>query len=590
METSSTNQSQFPPPKVKNILVRYCHPSQRYGTRYLENLRLLKHFPKYYKNLSINITPQNSLLSRVKKIKKLNSFTGFLKENEIISRTHWLSLFKSHQKEVDKLPKMELGLGRISLSDFRKLHIEEMKFFYNITKLSLPIMRMVEITSGKCESFPRSIKHMRRLKRLEISLYRDNYEEMKGIVGKLDKMERLLTNFESLKLNVDDCSLDLQDLFGNKRFMSHLTSLVFWSDFRQWSPFLGNIPHVCRNLRYLSISFRDFFSETTEFMDFLSSIRDLPKLEGVNFRCKKNVEEFLKVFKPQAPLRYLELLLDFSGMDLTTMNFESKDLCKYKNLVQHWEDLHQLETLNLYLVCRSAQMMSFTRILVTMILKKAPKLKSFECLICIGENLDYTPSSYLPFFIDQVPHLYESLERFKVRFCDCYCLPRNVSFNLGALKVFKSLKKIKIKGEGLRFVKIKETISLLEKKKFAKLNLKGIAIDSKKDLKNILEGISKAKRTESNNLKVKLEFQFNAKGEEIKYLNKFCHVIDSVKPIKGLLISLLLIECSEPTIQKMRAVIKRHPGIRNCILRLYSTMEGLEYHKVDGVEAEIRRV
>jgi len=430
---------------------------------------------------------------------------------------------------------------------------------------------------------------MRRLKRLKVTVEKDNYEEVKGIAGGLEKMKRLLAQFERLQLYVDGYDMDIQDLFDNKNFMSRLTSLEFQRDFPKWCPSLRNIPLACKNLRYLSLRFKDFFSESPGFRDFLVSIRDMPKLEGVEFQCEKNMKEFLKAFRPKASLRYLNLHLEFPDMDLTTINLKSKDLRRYENLVRHWEDLHQLETLEMNLVCRSNEMMPFLRILVTMILKKIPKLKSFKCWICIGEDIDCPPSSYAPFFIDQVPHLYESLKKFRTSFCDCYPLPSNVSLNLGALKVFKNLKKTKIRGEGLRFVKIKEMIELLEKKRLSSLNLKAIQISSKNDLKRILEEISKAKRTEGSNLKVKLELEFIVKpqGEEIKYLKKFCHVIESVKPIKGLLLSLNLLDCSEPPIEKMRAVMKQYPNLQNCIIGLYSLIERLEYCKIDGMEGEL---
>ncbi len=132
---------------------------------------------------------------------------------------------------------------------------------------------------------------------------------------------------------------------------------------------------------------------------------------------------------------------------------------------------------------------------------------------------------------------------------------------------------------------VKEVINLLEKKPLSRLTLKGMAIDSNNDLKNFLEEISS---TESHNVKIKLEFDFRMfLKEEREELEGLCQVIESAKPIKGLLLSVNMNDCAYPTMEKMKSVLKKFPEIQNCIIRMSSKTTRIMYRKI-GCKGELR--
>jgi len=82
--------------KVRSSLLgaeNYQHP---------ENAYLVKYFPKYYKSLALVMKPQHSLLSKIKKIKKLKRFSGNF--NDQIPQVDWFKILANIRKELEEFP------------------------------------------------------------------------------------------------------------------------------------------------------------------------------------------------------------------------------------------------------------------------------------------------------------------------------------------------------------------------------------------------------------------------------------------------------------------------------------------------------
>jgi len=93
---------------VKNILIRHACSNQALfeGSSYQhpEKFRILKYFPKYYHNLTLEISSQSPLLSKLKRIKKLKKFTGHLKSN--LPQQIWFNLLENNHREIEEIPRI----------------------------------------------------------------------------------------------------------------------------------------------------------------------------------------------------------------------------------------------------------------------------------------------------------------------------------------------------------------------------------------------------------------------------------------------------------------------------------------------------
>jgi len=602
---SSLDKPQPPLQKIRNILLRrsgFSEFNYHKNCEHPENLHLLRYFPKYYKTLRLRVTGQNPLLSKIKRIKKIKqiknlswaSGKGPIKKN-------WLALFGNNRRDIEEIPQTAPfdPIGIPIYSFWTELSLREARFFYNIRRHSLPVGNEKGSSSKKTLSLPVGrtlLKFLKNMswhnKRLEIYVDKENYDQVKWILERFKNTEGSLSILKMLKIEITMQGLDLYELLENKTVFSHLRDLSFFWELRRFDQSLGMIPQICKNLRSLSIRFERFFYESPEFPSFLLSVQELPKLETLKFRWLKDAKEFLKYLKPPSSLKHFRL--SFSATDLIEGgSMESRDIHSYTNLVEHWEDIKDLETLECNYECESHEEVHFMRVFVTMVLKKVLKLKSFRCQLCLQEELSKSPPMFEPFVTDQVPHLYESLQNFRARLCDCYFPLLPIQFDLKVLKPFKGLKKIKLTGERISYVNVEEAVEILENNQkengvLTKLSLSGMTIESKGELKGTLERISNAKRVEKD-LKIDLGLTLYRMDEENKTqdLDGLCSVVNSIKPIKGLLLRLYLIECSGANLDEMRRIIERFPGMQNCIIQLCSFSDRFYYVKIDGTKEQL---
>ena len=233
--------------------------------------------------------------------------------------------------------------------------------------------------------------------------------------------------------------------------------------------------------------------------------------------------------------------------------------------------------------------MLFTRNFITAMLKKVSKLSSLTCQIGL-RYCDIWRSE--PFYIEEVPHLYEHLKKFKV-------ISSNEesalsSFGLGFLNPFKNLKEIDFEGFLFSSVSIGDAVCLLEGKsrngEFSTLRLGNVRIYSEEELKNLLKRIFKVKKSRSN-LKIVLGLEFIVEYkmfDEIHYLILFCEIIGA-KTVKGLEISLVLhLQCG-PNCQanEVKRIFEKYSGIRNFELKMTDGQDILEYIKKDGEKEQL---
>jgi len=399
-----------------------------------------------------------------------------------------------------------------------------------------------------------------------------------------------LQKLENIKLMVQSKDLDLHELFeNNHNLMSHLTGLEFSWKLGRFDPKLEIIPQMCKNLKYLSVGLDRFFTQSSaKFTQFLVSIQKLPKLESLKLACSKDMKLFWDLFKPQSSLKNLKLHLNFPLMikeGLFGENIKDRKLEKYEGLVSHWEDgLNNLEEIDLIFGCSNADEFILLRFFVTIILKKTLKLKSFRCAIYIPELKAIV--GYEPFLVEEVAHLYESLERFEAMIIsigskNCF------NFDLKLLKDFKNLKAVKLHGNGLGYGNIEEAVDLLDKEKnrsLAVLELKGREV-SDLDLewvKETLKKLSKAK-----NMKILMELKekrdFLQDGD-IRFLESFCGMIKEARYIKGLEIHLQLFAQRErlSTKEEVKRVLSRYPELRNVVVLMGCFDGSVQFRRIDG--------
>jgi len=75
------------------------------------------------------------------------------------------------------------------------------------------------------ESLVEYLGNMKSLKGIKIMITTHNYNWVKWVLEKLNKMTRLLSRLENLSFDVSTGHMGLQELFQNKKIFSHLTGL-----------------------------------------------------------------------------------------------------------------------------------------------------------------------------------------------------------------------------------------------------------------------------------------------------------------------------------------------------------------------------
>jgi len=250
--------------------------------------------------------------------------------------------------------------------------------------------------------------------------------------------------------------------------------------------------------------------------------------------------------------------------------------------VAHWEDIQELDALTLNVVCHQPENIIFARQFITMILKKVRKIRLLNYQMS-GPQL----AGDEPFFVEEVPHLYESLEKFEHSLWD-WGSQRSAKFDLKIMKLFRNLKELKLGGSSVTYENVEEVVSLMEEnqREGDKIPTLEIKINSMLDqdwLGETFRSIEKIRR-EDKALEMLIDLGF--KDEDLfDLLERLCQGIQAVKAIKGLVISLTLEnngDVSALTIEKLREVLNKSGEVHNLKIVLYNASGLLTYSKLEG--------
>jgi len=578
-----------PSQKVKNILVRHTcskkvHPNSNY--QHPETSYILKYAPKYYKSLTLQATCQSPLLSKVKKIKKLKAFTGYF--NRHLPQQLWFDLLGNNRKEIKEAPQIFSSKKNIrpGLSFWKRLNQQKLKHFWNLTRIWLPkqtfdYFNRDNFLSSK-ESFVKHVWNLRKLKSLEILVQSSKDDNLKWVLGKLDGMDRLFKRLETLCLDLGIESDNLQVLFQNKRLFSHVTGLNLVLGFE---PTFAEIPFICKKLNSLSLSCQRGIDEKPEFRSFLTSVRQLTQLKSLVFSGPGDGKNFWGHFKPQPSLEHLS----FSMIPESFINAGLFDGDKLKDVVAHWEDIKELKTLGFGLSCSNFEEFRVMRMFMTSVMKKVQKLKALNFWVGTPLRASDCQKMCEPFFVEDVPHLYESLENFGYQL-DSWTDNRFVPFVMETLKPFRNLKSLSLGGDMITYGNIEEIVSLLEGNQgegeypVLGLNLKMPIDFSAEGLGNILKLVQGIKNTDKN-LEIILDFKFVLKEGYLEILEGLCMGVESVRRIKGVKIYLSFkdnYDESQFPIEQVRELLGRYPGVWNLNIVLSNYNENLKFIKIDG--------
>ena len=572
-------------PKVKSILTRHsCSKEIKKNSNYQhpETSYILKYSPKYYKNLTLETSFYSPFLSKVKKIKKFKRFTGLFKG--YLPQGLWFNLLASPRKEIEEIPQICSVKKSIKPSESSKKRLEQQKirFFPNMTRALLSEWKVLYLEDD-CENllfiqehFVRYVLGMRKLKNLKIKMFvnTDMYSKAAWILQKLDKMSRFLNRLEFFILEIKAEGVNVQDLFQNKNVLSHLTGLSLSGDF---DPIFAEIPQRCKNLNGLSLDFPKSIDEKPEFQTLVTSIRSLAHLQSLNFVWSKHSIHLWHHFKPQPSLQHL--MLEFGDSNFIREGPELEP-----GVVGHWDNINEVDVLELKVSWKSGEEMLFMKQFITMILKKVRRLRSLKIRIMSPRIPGFT---YELFSVEGVPHLYESLERFEqiivFGFGNAYS-----TFDLKILKPFRNLKRLNLGGAFVFSENIEDMVELLEanqkKGEYSELKINA----SQHNVRGILKRIEKVKRMDSN-LQMKIKFVSQSRSL-IGTLDRMCNDIQSVKPIKGLEICLDLDnfkDFAELPSEGLKEVLKKYSSLRNLVVWASNFEESLEYIKIDGEKVQM---
>jgi len=545
--------------RVKNILIRHIFSDQAEtsaNSLFLETSHILKYSPKYYKNLALQVKPQNRLLSKIKKIKKLKKFTGHCKDF-LLPQKVWFNLLVNSRKDIEEIPEItckEPLRTRLDKPFWNRLNSKKIQFFYNVKAIS----EWNRIAVLK-ESFVKHLLGMRKLETLKISVRDETYDETKLMIKELNRMDRFLCRLGTLGIDFQVLQKNHQELAQYKVFFSYVTAICIESKF---DPIYTDILQMSKNLKSFSFA---FFNNIDEFVyvNFLKSLQPLSQLKELGFHWPNNVRDFWSYFKHQSSLRYLSLR--FSGFDLMNESL-FRDNSETKDVVGHWKDLKELEVLQLSVSYSKPQELQNIKKFIGLILQKAHKLRFLKLWIQDYFKKSESSSKYESFIIEDMSHLYESLEVFEYHLSG-WNNSYFAKLDLGLMKPFQNLKKLKLQGTYISCENVEEAVCLLEENQkegeTSVLEIKIKGIFEQDWLGESLKKIEKIKRKDRD-LKLIFNLTFGT-NNTLKLLEKLCKNIKAVKTIKGLEICLVFEyheSFSESPIEKVRKVLSKYRGRR----------------------------
>jgi len=224
---------------------------------------------------------------------------------------------------------------------------------------------------------------------------------------------------------------------------------------------------------------------------------------------------------------------------------------------------------------------SLVRSFITKVLKKAHKLRVFKCSIDIPlfHNGSLTPERFL---IEEVAHLYESLEKFEYTLIN-WNDTGFTKYDLRVMKPFKNLKEVRLDGDRILYENIEEIVDLLQGNNHSVLEIEMESLRSTTEgLREMLK-TAKIKRVDRN-LKVRISLKFKI-DNFVGLLDELCAKIESVKTIKGLEIRLSLVALEShaqiPT-ESLRGALGKYLKIRNWVVEARNRVQLAGCERIAG--------
>lgn len=182
--------------------------------------------------------------------------------------------------------------------------------------------------------------------------------------------------------------------------------------------------------------------------------------------------------------------------------------------MEHWEEINELDALELTILCSQKtqeEEVHFLRLLITSILKKTQKLRSLKLRIKNPLLISERSPKFEPFLVKEVPHLYESLEKFEFSIENWICNDDSTKFDLRIMNPFSHLKEVRLESSGIFFENIEEAIHLLQENQkegdYPTLKVKLKKMTDKDWLGETFKKIEEIKRMDKN-LKIVFDLSF----------------------------------------------------------------------------------
>jgi len=418
------------------VLVRRTNPpyhfqSEGYIYSQTEQAYLLKRFPKYYKNLTLEIS-NNKIISRIKRLKQTQHFYGLLTKKH--SKYLWLGILNNKLKDLKTLPYTPLYANRRAIiyphPPLRDLNSSKIKYSSRLTKLTLPCFPDEPIQLSKLERSSVYFANLKLAQRYTKGLF-NSLQELDLIVHfgmsqaqlqAINKMLNLKQNFPllhiiKLAVETNQTSFSLSTILsGAYQNITHLT--LNWSFSQTCHSELIDITHFCQNLSYLSLSFPG--SQEQSYSSFLASLNRLKKLTTISLRFDKDFSFVLRNLALPSSLKNISFNLartDLSNLLPTPVDWKTLGNSQgpnpfecnpdYKRFCDEWKHLANLEKLRIRFEIFGNDIMM--RYFAGPILKNLPCLTSFKII----ENSE--ESGQIPFKLQALSHFKTCLKELTLK-------------------------------------------------------------------------------------------------------------------------------------------------------------------------------
>ena len=400
MFTSELRRSTFQPILYpETYLVNRAEQKYKSKALHIDNVCLLKYFPKYYKNLKIH--PQKNPTFLSSKIKRVKVIRNFLCEHisEERASKYLRDLLQTTRKTLNRLPAYTNKSGWPQMP-VQILYLSQ--YFQRITHLSLVghFNGRMCLSRSKEKDFEREKGYFwdanRFIKSLEISGYGLSPWM---IMRKLNNSKHFLSSLKKLKLKIGGTKSEDREMLcefsKNKEFLGHVTDLNFYDfpELIRYRDLFEALLKCCTNLKFLSfpVETQDYYLYLDQDFNRSSPLNlnsSLPNLQVLELRTN-DLKTFAGGVKLSFPLGVQKVMFNITnwyGQD----NFHqaiSQNTGKYlTSFFEKWKKLGNLKILDLKLpVFVKVDFLAGNFILP--LVRAIPRLETLNCQFRYGESV-----------------------------------------------------------------------------------------------------------------------------------------------------------------------------------------------------------